>query len=110
QAQLLRIRQFKGSNESRQLDSHMAQIPPRTAILPLFGPWRLFKLSSKLIDLLVRFADLLDEVERLLVLLFDFVLGQFFITEPKNVFDDAWISLQLVTKCNDLPHDHGRPG
>src|SRR5262249_43083503 len=97
------------SNESRQLDSHMAQIPPRTAILPLFGLWCLFKLCSKLIDLLVRFADLLDEVERFLVLLFDFVVGQSFITESKNVFDNAWISLQLVTECNNLPHDHGRP-
>src|SRR5262249_8638951 len=104
-----RIRQFKGSNESRQFDSHMAQIPPRAAILRLFGPWCLFKLCSKLMDLLVRLVDLLDEVERFLVLLFDFFLRQFFIGEPKNVFDDAWTTLQLVTKCNDLPPYHGRP-
>src|SRR5262244_3172291 len=86
----------------------MAQIPPRTAILPLFGPWYLFKLAAKLIDLLVRFADLLDEVERFLVLIFDFFVGQFVVTEPKNVFNDAWILLQLVTECNDLPRDHRR--
>src|SRR5207249_4675765 len=85
QAQLLRIRQFNGSNESRQLDSHMGQIPPSRAILPPFGPWRIFKFWSKRIDLLVPFADLLDEAERFLVLLFDFFLGQFFIAEPKNV-------------------------
>ena len=51
-------------------------------------------------------ADLLDEVERFLVLLLDFFVGQFFVAELKNVFDDAWIGIQLVTKCNDLPDRH----
>ena len=87
----------------------MGQIPPRTAILPLLGPWCLFELCLNLIDFFVRFADLLDEVERILALLFNFFVGQLVIAEPKDVFDDARISLQLVTKCNDLLHDHELP-
>jgi hypothetical protein len=55
-----------------------------------------------LTDLFVHCADLLYKVDRFPMFLFDFFLCQFFITEPKDVFDDAWIVLQLVTKCNDL--------
>ena len=92
------------------MDSRMGQIPPRTAILAFFGSWCRFEFGAKLIDFFGRFADLLDDIERFLVLLFDFFVGQSFISEPKNVFDDAWISLQLLAKCNDLPRDHERPG
>ena len=54
--------------------------------------------GSKLLDLLVCLADLVDQIERFLMLLFDLFVGQFFVAELKNVLDDAWIFLELLAE------------
>src|SRR5262249_13079677 len=41
---------------------------------------------------------------------FDLLVRQFFVAELENVFDDAWVPLQLFPKSNDVAHDHRRAG
>ena len=50
-------------------------------------------------------AYFIDQIESLLVLLFDFFVRQLFIAELENIFDDARITLELFTDRNNFAHD-----
>src|SRR5437870_13682699 len=110
QVEFLAIREFERPDELRQLDSRRAEIPTDT-------PKRcLFRLRSRSVQfhaegsyLSIRLTDLANNVQAFLELLFNFVVGQFLIAKPQNVFDDAGIFLQLISQRDDFADDDRRP-
>src|SRR5437867_3580904 len=110
QVPFLARREFESPDELRQLDSPTAEVPTGTS------KRRLFRLRShsaqfhaKRIYLFIRRADLADNVQAFLELLFNFVVGQFLIAKPQNVFDDVGIFFQLVSQRDDFADDDRRP-
>src|SRR6266568_2107022 len=89
----------------------------RTAEIPTGTPKRcLVCLRSQSVQfhaegiyLFIRLADLADNVQAFLELLFNFVVGQFLVAKLQNVFDDAGIFLQLISQRNDFADDDRRP-
>src|SRR5262245_40263877 len=106
QPQFLRIREFKRPNEARQLNASATKIPPSATELRFLRLWSLIQFRAKLIELLIGLADLVDEIERFLMLFFNFFVGQLFVAELENVFDDAGVSPELLSDRNDLSHNN----